>query len=698
MAVLQKIRQRSLLLILVIGFCLLAFIIGDLFNSGGFRSTSKDVGSINGKDISFEDFRIKVSNVEKSGQQGMTATQAANRVWDQEVSIALLSAEFDKLGIRVGEKHILEAFKADQNIGQNPMFQTKGVFDLAKFKEYFKSNPEQAQYVKDREKDADLNSKYQLYNTLVKAGLYTTESEGKLKYEMEANKVNFDFVSVLFSSIKDTDVKISDAEITEYMKKNEKKYKAEESRELEYVLIADKASAQDENEVKTTVNSLLNTRVIYNQATAKNDTLPGFREAANAVEFVNENSDLPYDSTYVAKKDLPAESAEQLYNLPQGEIYGPYMKGEYYCITKSLGRKAGINAKASHILISYEGTQVPNKKEKRTKEQAKAKADMLFAQIQANPSSFLMMAFSNSDDSSSQQGGDLGYFSPGQMVKPFNDFVFNNPVGKIGLVETDFGFHIINITDKQDGVRLATIAQKIEPSDATTDKIYQSAVKFEMDANEKDFEKVAKEAKLTVNPAVKVKAMDENFGSAGNQRQIVRWAFESSTKVGDVKRFEIANVGNIIAKLKKVYEKGLTPIDDARPGIEPILRNKKKAALITAKMKGASLAAIAKSNATTVQQALDVNLENASIPNVGQEKKVVGIAFASAVNKLSAPIEGNSGVFVIQTKLVTKAPALKNHTDYIAKVKSQTSSYSGRVIPALKAEADIEDNRAQFNY
>jgi peptidyl-prolyl cis-trans isomerase D len=374
------------------------------------------------------------------------------------------------------------------------------------------------------------------------------------------------------------------------------------------------------------------------------------------------------------------------------------MKGEYYCITKSLGRKAGINAKASHILISYEGTQVPNKKEKRTKEQAKAKADMLFAQIQANPSSFLMMAFSNSDDSSSQQGGDLGYFSPGQMVKPFNDFVFNNPVGKIGLVETDFGFHIINITDKQDGVRLATIAQKIEPSDATTDKIYQSAVKFEMDANEKDFEKVAKEAKLTVNPAVKVKAMDENFGSAGNQRQIVRWAFESSTKVGDVKRFEIANVGNIIAKLKKIYEKGLTPIDDARPGIEPILRNKKKEALITAKMKGASLAAIAKSNATTVQQALDVNLENASIPNVGQEKKVVGIAFASAVNKLSAPIEGNSGVFVIQTKLVTKAPALKNHTDYIAKVKSQTSSYSGRVIPALKAEAEIEDNRAQFNY
>ena len=698
MAVLQKIRQRSLLLILVIGFCLLAFIIGDLFNNGGFKSSPKDVGSVNGKDIPFEDFRIKVSNLEKSGQQGMTPTQAVNRVWDQEVSIALLTAEFDKLGLIASEKHILEVFKNDQNIGQNPMFQTKGVFDLAKFKEYFKSNPEQAQYLKDREKDADINAKYQIYNTLVKAGVYTTETEGKLKYEMEANKVTFDYVAALFSTVKDSDVKVTDAEIVDFMKKNEKKYKADETREIEYVLIEDKASPEDENEVKTTVNSLLNGRVVYNQATAQNDTLPGFRETTNDAEFVNENSDIPYDSTYVAKKDLPVEHAEQLFNLPQGQIYGPYMRGPYYCLSKSLGRKAGVNAKASHILISYEGTQVPNKKEKRTKEQAKAKAESLLAQVLANPSSFLMLALTNSDDSSAQQGGDLGYFSQGQMVKPFNDFVFNNPVGKIGMVETDFGFHIINITDKQDAVRLATIAQKIEPSDATSDKMYQKAVKFEMDANEKDFEKVAKEAKLTVNPPVKAKAMDENFGSVGNQRQIVRWAFESGTKVGEVKRFEIANVGNIIAKLKKVNEEGLTPVEDARPGIEPILKNKKKAEILKAKMKGNSLDAVAKASGSAVQQALDITLENANLPNVGQEKKVVGTAFATGINKISAPIEGNSGVYVVQTKVVTKAPVLKSHADYIAKVKSQVSGYSGRVIPALKDEAEIEDNRIKFNY
>ena len=180
MAVLSKIRQRSALMIAVIALALFAFIIGDLFKSGSFSSTSKDVGSINGKDISFEDFRIKVSNVEKSGQ-GITATAAANRVWEQEVSVALLTSEFDKLGLRVGEKHIIEILKADQNIGQNPMFlNAAGMFDLAKFKEYFKANPAQAEFLKEREKDAELNAKYQIYSTLVRAASYTTKAEGKL--------------------------------------------------------------------------------------------------------------------------------------------------------------------------------------------------------------------------------------------------------------------------------------------------------------------------------------------------------------------------------------------------------------------------------------------------------------------------------------------------------------------------------------
>ncbi|TDD99237.1 peptidylprolyl isomerase [Flavobacterium cellulosilyticum] len=699
MAVLEKIRQRSALMIVVIAFALFAFLVPSLFDKGAFGSSAKDVGSINGKDISFEDFRVKVSNVEKS-QQGITSTAAANRVWDQEVSVALLTAEFDKLGLRVGAKHIMEVLKADPNIGKNPSFlNAAGIFDEAKFKEFFNSNPDQAQVLKDREKDAELNAKYQIYTNLIKAGLYTTESEGKLRYEMEANKVNFDYVAGMYSSIKDSEVKVSDDEIVSFMKKNEKKYKADETREIEYVLIEDKASPEDETEVKSKINSLLSGSVVYNATTKQNDTLPGFRNAKNIVEFVNSNSDVPYDSTYVAKKDLPAVDADKLYNLAPGEIYGPYKMGNYYCISKSFGRKVGVNAKASHILISYEGTQVPNQKEKRTKEEAKAKAESILAQVNANPESFLMLAFTASDDSSAQQGGDLGFFGPNQMVKPFNDFVFNNPIGKVGLVETPFGFHIIKITDKQDGVRLATVAQKVEASESTSDKVFTQATKFEMDAADKDFNKVAAEMKLTVAPPVTAKAMDESFGPLGNQRNIVRWAFESGTDTGAVKRFEVANLGHVIAKLKKVNAEGLMTVEAVRSYVEPILKNKKKAELIKAKMSGTSLAAIAKATGSTVQQATDVTMMNPTLAGgVGQEPKVVGNAFALATGKLSAPIEGNTGVYVVLNKSTIKAPKLASHASYITQLTAQSAGDVNRVIPALKDKAEIKDNRSKFNY
>lgn len=677
MAVLSKIRNRSGLLIAIIAFALFAFVIGDLFQSGSFGQPSRYVGSVNGEDVAFEEFRIKVANAEKSGQ-GVTSVQAANQVWNQEISIALLTKEFEKLGLRVGEKHIVEVFKADPNIGQNPMFlNAVGKFDIIKFKEYFKANPEGIQFLKEREKDAELNAKYQIYNSLVKGGLYTTNAEGKLKYEADTDKVTFDFVNVPYSSVKDSDIKITDEEINAYVKTKEKRFKSEETREIEYVLIDEKPSTSDEAEIKGKVDALLLPSVRYNKETGKNDTIQGFRTATNIAEFVNANSDIPFDSTYIAKQDLPAEHADKLFALATGEIYGPYMFNNYYCISKALGRKAGAKSKASHILISWEGTQVPNKKEKRTKEQAQAKATELLAQAQANPGNFFMLAMTNSDDSSAQQGGDLGYFAPGQMVKPFNDFVFNNPIGKIGLVETEFGYHIINVTDKQDAIKMATIAQKIAPSEQTNNKTYEQATKFEMEAATKDFTALAKQMKLTVAPSAKLKPMDESFGTIQNQRQIVKWAFADDTNTNDVKRFEIPNVGHVIAKLKKVTPKGLMSAEEARPMVENILKNKKKAEKIKAKLNGTSLTSLASANKVTVMNALDLTLGNPALPGAGFEPKVVGTAFASKIGQVSKPIEGNSGVYVVVTKTVTKAPAIKDFKEQVTQLSAQAKGNAG---------------------
>ncbi len=682
MAVLSKIRQRSLLLIFVIGFCLLAFVVGDLINSGGFKQTSKYVGSINGEDISFEDFRGKVDAIEKSGQ-GITPAQAAARVWDQEVSIALLTEQFEKLGIRVGENQIMDILKQSQDIGQNPQFQNAaGQFDPQKYKEFFQANPEMATQLQERETQAALSAKYQIYSTMVKAGFVTTEAEGKLQYEMEADKVTFDYVAFAFSNIKDSEVPVSDDEIVAYMRKNEKKFKADETRELQFVVIEDKPSKEDEDEVKKNVSVLVDSL----RLTAKNQ------------EFVDANSDLKYDSTYVTKKDLPAQFADQLYNLPTGEVFGPYIFNGYYAISKSLGKRAGASAKASHILIAYAGSKTPNPAITRTKEEAKAKAEDLLKQIQANPAVFESLVAGNSDDSGSAQNrGEYDNITPGQMVKPFNDFVFNNPIGKLGIAETEYGFHIIKVTDKQDAVRLATIAQRIEASEATSDEIFRKATKFEMEASEKDFNTVAKSLGLTVAPSANVKALDENFGTFTNQRSVVRWAYDKKTSEGDVKRFNVPN-GNLIVKLKKINEEGLMPISEARPSIEPILKNEKKTEKIKAIMKGATLEEAAKAAKVSVSTATDLTLQNPSLMGFGAEPKVVGVAFASAPNKVSGLIEGRSGVYMIKTKSVAKAPAIKSHEVYVNKLKSQNAAAANRIIPALKEDADIEDNRLDFGF
>ena len=219
-----------------------------------------------------------------------------------------------------------------------------------------------------------------------------------------------------------------------------------------------------------------------------------------------------------------------------------------------------------------------------------------------------------------------------------------------------------------------------------------------MDAIAGDFDKVAKDMKLTIALPVTVKGMDETFGTLGSQRTIVRWAFEDDTKVGTVKRFEVANLGHVIAKLQKIDNSGLLPVSMARSYVEPIIKNKKKAELIKAKMTGSSIEAIAKATGSTVQQAAGITMENPVLANVGQEPKVVGNAFALSANKLSAPIEGNTGVYVVKNLSTVKAPALKEHAAYVAKLKAQSASDAGRVVPALKDKAKIEDNRRLFNY
>lgn len=701
MAVLSKIRQRSLLLILVIGFCLLAFIVGDIINSGGFGVT-RNIGSVNGKDIPVQEFLQQVNEVQ-ARQQGISSTQAANAVWNQEVENVLFEERYEKAGLRVGRDHVFNVYAQDPQVAQNPQFlNALGKFDKAKFNEFLvnmkTTNPAQWQMIEKNKGLVENAAKKQLYVNMLKAAFFSTDLDGKAKYKMDSDKAAFDYVYVPYSTINDDQVKVSDEEITAFMKKNEKKYKAEASRDIEFVLIENKPSAADEAEMKNEINSLLAPKVEFNSATQANDTVPGFANVTNVEEFVNKHSDIKFDTTYVTKKQLPLEFAEQIYSLGKGQVFGPYIQDGYYKLTRMINKKGNATAKASHILIGYAGGKTPNPAITRTKEEAKAKADDLLKQVNANPAGFAELARTNTDDpGSAQTGGEYDNIAPGQMVKPFNDFVFNNAVGTTGVVETEFGYHVIKVTGKNEAVQLATIAQKIEPSEGTTDGVFTKASKMEMDAETKPFADLAKELGLTVVPANKISVNDENVQGVGSQRAIVKWIYGKDTKVGDVKKFDIPQ-GHAIVRLKSINEKGLLPMEEAKISVLPIIRNEKKAELIRKKMEGTTLEAVAQKTGSTVGNAVDVTLSSPVIANVGAEPKVVGKAFGLAAGKTSGLIDGKSGVFMIRAKSVTKAPELPNYATYTTRMKGESrQQVQGRLSQALRENADIEDNRSEFN-
>ena len=685
MAVLSKIRQRTGLLIIVIGFCLLAFLVGDAFQSGTFGSDANEIGSVNGTDIPTQEFLQKVAMAEKQGQ-GISNTQAFNSTWEQEVRSIILSEEFEKLGLKVGDEQFINVIKQNPNFAQNPQFlNAAGLFDENKFKEFLKSiknAPNQEQWLQWKAFEGNIE-KYtveQMYNTMIKSGVYTTKAEGKLAYKLEADKVDFDYVMVPFSSINDDQVKVTDAEIIDFMKKSPKKYKSDNTTSIDFVLFENKPSKEDELAMSSKINELKTK----------------FDSVSNVGKFVNENSDIKFDSTYLAKKDLPLEFQEQLFNLPAGSVFGPYVHNGHQCLSRMIGRKANATAKASHILLAYKGA--PQSAATRTKEEAQALANSLLAQAKANPDGFGMLAMTNSDDPGSKNnGGEYDNITPGQMVPQFNDYVFNNPVGSIGVVETDFGFHVIKVSGKNDAVLMGTVAQKIQPSDATIDATYTKASQFESDALEnKDFAALAKKSGVEVVNANNIKAFDEYVQGLGSQREIVRWSFSSDTDINSVKRFETTQ-GFVIAKLKDKNETGLLPIELAKQSVEPLLKNKKKAELIKKKMNGNTLESIAKSSGASVLPATGVSLKTPVIPNIGSEPKVVGKAFNLASGKTSEIIEGNAGMYMIKGKSVIKAADLPSYTTYINQDRTQNQSYSvSKAYTALKDKAEIKDNRGNF--
>ena len=706
MAVLEKIRKRTVFLILVIGLALFAFVISGIFS----RTKTPDqlvIGEVNGDKISYLEFSSQVENTLRNMGGSIGQAYVVNALWQQTIQSKILDQQFEKLGISVGKDQILSIISKVPQYAQNPQFlDDKGVFSPAKFGQVIaqikQSNPTVYKQWQQEEKSYFDTAKREIYLSLIRAGLGVTLKDGEDAYHQENDKVTIKYVTLPYSSIPDEQIKISDNEIQDYVKAHKKQYQQKDMRNLQFVLASEVASPEDKKAIEQDLKALNNPRILYNNQTQKSDTLPGFSQVPlkDIAEFVNENSDTPFDSLYVSKDKLPVNFADTLYNLSIGELYGPYQDGNAYKYTRMLSKIPNGEVRASHILIAYQGSLPGNDAITRTKEEAKAKAEGILAQIKAG-GDYTALAQANSDDASNaQNGGDLDFFSRGMMVQPFNDYVFHAKVGDIGLVETNFGFHIIKITDLREGVKLATITRNIEPSAATRDAVYTKITEFDAQAikNPKEFAALAQKAGYDVLPANNLEALAEDIPGLGDDRPLVKWAFEKDTKVGDVRRFDIKD-GYIVAQLTKKIEAGLASPSEARAQVAPILIKEKKAKQLIEKMKGSSLEQIAQAagEANNIQQAEGVSIKNPILPGQGAEESVAGAALVLPLNKVSKPIVGDNGVYVIQVIQKDVAPALPNYSSYMGILRNQKLNRASQdLFSALEQTAEIKDDRAMY--
>lgn len=705
MAILEKIRKRTFFLILIIGLALFAFVISGIFTRGN-QTAPTNIGVVNGEDIPYASFHNQVDNTIRNmgGNPNISSMYIVNMLWQQAVQGKILDQQFEKLGISVGRDQILAAVAQSPAIAQDPQFQNQnGVFDPNKFTQFISTlkNTNPAAYNQWLAQEGALaeSAKRSTYLSLVRAGLGATATEGELSYHQEADKVNINYLALPYSSIADSLIKISDSQIKDYINKNKKEFEQEALRNVQFVFIPEQASEADSQAVKQALEELKKSSVVYNKETGNNDTLPGFASVLrkDIADFVDRNSDVPFDSLYLTKDKLPAAFADMLYDLPVGAVSELYKDGNNWSVSRMLSKLNNAEVRASHILVAYKGSMRAAESVTRTKEEAKQKAEGLLQQVRQG-ADFAKLADENSDDSSTS-GGDLNFFQRGRMVKPFNDYVFSHKVGDVGLVETDFGYHIIKITEEKPGVQLATLTRKIEPSDVTRNEIFTKASGFEIQAikDPAKFVDIANNESLSVLPADNLQETTENIPGLGENRQLVRWAFDKETKIGDVSRFDVKN-GYVIAQLTRKSDKGLMSVADARIIVQPILVKQEKAKQLSQKMKGSTLSEIANNaNLPNIRTADGLTLKSPVLTGEGREPNVVGAAFALPLNKISEPIEGENGVYVIEVTQKNIAPALPNYASYANALRMlKVNRASTELFSALEENADIEDNRSLF--
>ncbi len=704
MALIGKIRKNFWFVLILLGLALAAFILMDMTsasNAGG-AATSMNIGSVGSEKIDYRAFQ-QTEQAYYSNSQSDAFTKRKS-IWDFYVEKAVLKKEAGALGLNISHDELMELQFGNNPspiITQNWRNPQTGQVDQASLQQFKTAienneemNPQFRAYWAEQEKQIIKESLQGKLNNLVGKSVYTPNWMAEESFSLNNNTIDFNYVKIPFDQIDGTGIEVSDADITNYIAGKKNRYDSPvEKRVIEYASFNVLATAADSAAIRDRMTGL------------KNE----FRTSQDDSLFTLSNSGT-YSHLYAKADQIPEGVRTQVTAMNPGEVFGPFHNQGYYMVFKMLDKKlVADTVEARHILKSAvrdDATSVAK---------AKSTIDSIRRAL-ASGVSFDTLALRHSDDPSNKAtGGSLGKFDQTRMVPEFTTACFaNGKKGGIYTIQTDFGIHLLEVqsqifNDSDPKYRLASITTPIVPSQETQDETYDLVT--EIVSNNRDINalRTAIGSQPNVifeksNPLIENDYNLGNLGSAQSSRDIIKWAFDLSTEVGDVSPeiYRYTDPVNyydnkyVLATLNTIMPKGLPSAAAMRSELAVAVMNQKKAQKFAAGLSYNGLNELVTQHNVELQTASNVGY-NTTVPGIGNDKSVVARAFATGVQAVSKPIVGETGVFVVQPiskqepGAATDLVGLKNS---IAGATKSQVNFS--LIKNMKKRADIKDERKNF--
>ncbi|MDX1938570.1 MAG: peptidylprolyl isomerase [Flavihumibacter sp.] len=708
MSIIQQIRDKAAWAIFIlIALSLLGFLLMDaLVGRGGnglFNDQSTSVGVVNGKEIEQKDYELKLKQMEdqyarigypvnEMMRQGMR-----EQAWSQFVTEEALKAEVKKLGLDVSDKELNDILYVNppQDLKQ-AYTNEQGVFDVNRLKQMF------ADVKKKKEKES-LDQMNTYLNALVDNRLqekYVSLLTNSVYYpKWMAEKQNSDnnamaavsYVHVPYATIVDSTIKVSDEDIAAYVAKHKEEYKQTESRSISYVAFDAAPSGADTTDL---INKLENLKAEF--ASTSEKEMPAF--------LLRSGSALNYADIFATKSNMQVPYKDSIQNLADGQLFGPYLDATNLTVAKMMAKRTVPDSiKARHILIKL----ADQRGQYRDDSTAKKLIDSIAAAIKGGADFNEMVLKYSEDEGSKNTKGEYDFKSTSNLVKPFYDVVFYKPVGTKEVVKAEsndyVGYHYIEVLSQKNfetAYKVAYLSKPILPSQETQDKASGLANQFAAESRTPAaFDENARKRNYNKLLAADIKPLDAEIPGLGNSRQLVRWIYEADK--GDISE-AFNNVGDksIVVMVTEINKEGTMSPAKARPMVEFIIRNQKKAEQIKKSIGNTNtLDAVAAATKMPVLRADSVTFQTPFFPNAGQEPKVGGYAFSAAnKGKVSAPLAGTGGVFVIKTENIYAKPSDGTSVEQQrqAMMQNQKAQAAQRSFEALKKNATVKDNRAKF--